>query len=270
MSEKRISFDRVSNVYDLTRAMPPEMEKSVLNALIDYGGIDSNSRVLELGVGTGRIAGPISDRIPTQYFGIDISLKMMDKIKEKKHNRVNLVCGDVCALPFKSHSFDAVLAVHVFHLICDWHCAIRETLRVMSQQGVMIVAGEGASKTGMLDLFMNGIKPEAKQELFSITQKLNLRQNMVGMTDMDEAANLLKKLGASVTLPPQIEHVMEVPLSIMLAFMQGRVFTALWEVPDNVLSEAVSEMRRVFEKYYGDLNTRIPLMRRFKIVRAAL
>ena len=270
MNEERISFDRVSNVYDMTRAMPPEMEKAVLNTLIDCSGIDNFSRVLELGVGTGRIAGPISDKIPTQYFGIDISRKMMGKIKEKKHNRVNLVCGDVCALPFKSYSFDVVLVVHVFHLVRDWHCAIREALRVLSQRGVMIVAGEGSSGTGMLDLFMNGMKPEPKQELIAIVQKLNLKQNIVGMTDMDEATDLLKQLGASVTLPPQIEHVMEVPLSIMLALMQGRVFTALWEVPDNVLSEAVSEMRRVFEKYYGDLNTLIPLMRRFKIVRAAL
>jgi len=265
----RISFDRVSDLYDVTRAMPPDMEKAVKEALIECSGIEHFNRVLELGVGTGRIAGPISEMVPTRYFGVDISLKMMEKIREKQYDQVILACGDVCELPFKSHSFDVVLAVHVFHLVREWRGAIKEALRVLSPGGVIIVAGEGGMKPGTLNLLTIQMKPEAREELFSIAQRFNLSHNFVGMTDINEAASLLKKLGASVTFPPQIEHIMELPVSALPGLMQARAFQFLWEIPDDVLTKAVSEVRRALEKHYGDLNTRLPVTRRFQFVRAA-
>ena len=265
----RISFDRVSNLYDVTRAMPPDMEKAVMKALIECSGVEHFNRVLELGVGTGRIAGPISEMVPTLYFGIDVSLKMMEKISEKQHDRVILACGDVCELPFKPHSFDVVLAVHVFHLVREWRQALREAIRVLAPGGVIIIAGEGGMRPGTLNTFTSHMKPEAREELFAISQKFNFNHNFVGMTDINDAALLLKKLGASVTLPPEIEHVMELPVSVLPGLLQARAFQFLWEIPDDILTTAVSEVRRALEKHYGDLNTKSPITRRFQFVRAA-
>ncbi len=267
---KRMSFDRVSDEYDTTRAMPPEMQKEVLDALIEVGDIVPHSRVLELGIGTGRIAGPLYEMAQSQYCGIDISMKMMRKIREKKHGRMGLVCGDVCALPFKTGSFDVVLAVHVLHLVSDWRYVLAETRRVLNGDGVIVVAGEASSKPDASRQLTSGIKPEVAQKLAPVIQKLDLKdRTLEGMKNMEEAVRELEKMGASVTLPPNIEHVMQLPLFIILKLFEDRTFSFLWEVPDQALSEALTEMRRIFEEHYGDLNENIPVTRKFDLVRAA-
>ena len=52
------SFDRVADVYDSTRRIPPDGEEQIargLKALITEGG--PAPTILEVGIGTGRIAG---------------------------------------------------------------------------------------------------------------------------------------------------------------------------------------------------------------------
>jgi SAM-dependent methyltransferase len=87
--------------------------------------------VLEIGVGTGRIALPLSVHVNT-YFGLDLSRPMMMRLKAKHATEpIYLAQGDATQLPCPDHIFDAVVAVHVFHLIPNWRGVIDELTRVL-------------------------------------------------------------------------------------------------------------------------------------------
>jgi len=49
-----------------------------------------------------------------------------------------LVQGDASQLPFPAATFDAELAVHVFHLVAPWRQAIGELARVLQPGGLVL------------------------------------------------------------------------------------------------------------------------------------
>src|SRR5437868_2756129 len=75
-----ISFDRAADYYDATRGYPPAVQAQIGQALLDAAGATPETRILELGVGTGRIALPII-RAGYRYTGIDIAPRMLDKLR---------------------------------------------------------------------------------------------------------------------------------------------------------------------------------------------
>ncbi len=269
MAEERISFDRVSEVYDTTRAMPAEMMEAVIDGLVDIGGIMPYSRVLELGVGTGRIAAPLSAASQSRYYGVDVSLKMMKKIREKDGKEVTPIAADVCSLPFKAGYFDVVLAIHVFHLVPDWECAAREAVRVLDPNGVIIVGGEGAGRGSPLQNLTSGMKEGLRKEVESIAEDVGITDTRVGMKSLDEAAGIFTNLGGSVIFYPPVEHVMELPLFLLLELVRGRTFQFLWEISDDTLSAALDRLEKLFKKHYGSLDEKVSLNRRFDFLRAA-
>lgn len=128
-----ISFDRIASTYDVQRAYPPGVARQIGHTIMELAGPDA--RVLELGVGTGRIAQPVG-AAGGQVVGIDVSWAMLHQAYH--HGMELLVQGDAQCLPFASHTYDAVLAVHVLHLLDDWRAALAETVRVLRPGGVVL------------------------------------------------------------------------------------------------------------------------------------
>jgi ubiquinone/menaquinone biosynthesis C-methylase UbiE len=58
-----INFDRAASYYDETRGFPAGVEEQVGAFIAQSVNLDANSRVLEVGVGTGRIALPLSPHL---------------------------------------------------------------------------------------------------------------------------------------------------------------------------------------------------------------
>src|SRR5262245_40719864 len=107
-----IAFDRAADYYDETRGFPPGEEQTAAALISQTGGLTPASKVIEIGVGTGRIALPLA-RYVGAYFGVDISRPMMARLRAKQNGEpISLVEGDATRLPFASHSFDAAVAVH--------------------------------------------------------------------------------------------------------------------------------------------------------------
>jgi len=115
-------FDGISEIYDSTRQPATEAElKAVSNEL-------RNCRtVLDVGVGTGRFAKPLSDA-GFEIVGIDVSRRMMLRAKQKGVK--SLILADAHNMPFMDESFDASIIIHVLHLIPDWLNVTREMGRV--------------------------------------------------------------------------------------------------------------------------------------------
>ena len=77
-----LSFDRVASIYDATRKLPTDVSGEITKALLDGIEAAGAERVLEIGVGTGRIARPlIAAGVPLT--GVDISSEMMGRLREQ-------------------------------------------------------------------------------------------------------------------------------------------------------------------------------------------
>jgi SAM-dependent methyltransferase len=88
-------------------------------------------RGLEVGVGTGRFAAPLSVAI-----GLDPSVPMM---KIARWRGVTCIRGVAERLPFRGGAFDLVLMVTVDFLLSDKAAAFREAARVLAWSGAIVV-----------------------------------------------------------------------------------------------------------------------------------
>ncbi len=133
-----VVFDRAADYYDETRGFPPGEEQHVAALLARVGKLNANSRVLEVGIGTGRIALPLAPLVRGVY-GIDLSRAMLSRLISKLAGEsVRVVEGDATHLSWGNKTFDAVIGVHIFHLIPTWQEALREAARVLRPGGLLI------------------------------------------------------------------------------------------------------------------------------------
>ena len=77
-----VSFDRIAAQYDATHGYPPEVSGQIARGLMRLGAFGSGDDILEIGIGTGRIALPLLDR-GVNVTGVDISAPMVERMREK-------------------------------------------------------------------------------------------------------------------------------------------------------------------------------------------
>jgi SAM-dependent methyltransferase len=95
--------------------------------------VAAGSRILDVGVGLGRLLGPLS-----QYrrFGIDISF---DYLKQARGAGIEVAFARVEDMPFHDGYFDAVTVCDVLEHVLDLDGCVRQLLRVLRPGGVLIL-----------------------------------------------------------------------------------------------------------------------------------
>lgn len=137
--KQSITFDRAASFYDETRGFPVGVEQEVARLFRDAGELTAASRVIEPGIGTGRIALPIAALTGAHVVGVDLSVAMMNRLREKQRDEnITLLYGDAMRLPVPSNAFDAAVVTDVFHLVSDWRAALAEVARVLKPDGVLL------------------------------------------------------------------------------------------------------------------------------------
>jgi demethylmenaquinone methyltransferase/2-methoxy-6-polyprenyl-1,4-benzoquinol methylase len=100
---------------------------------------------LDVASGTGDIALEIVRQFPdARVIGIDFSEQMLEfgnkKIIDAGHqDRIELRFGDVTALPFDDHTFDASIIAFGIRNIPDYNKGIREMARVLHKGGTLVI-----------------------------------------------------------------------------------------------------------------------------------
>lgn len=259
-----ISFDRAAEYYDATRGYSPDVQERIGRAMIEAAGVTLQSRILELGVGTGRIALPII-RAGYAYTGIDLSARMMDRLRAVLQEipgateRVTLVEGDITALPFPDRSFDAVITVHVYHLVADRAATIAESVRVLARPGVALNGYDDEE----------GLPEEPDAAWRRILDELgwtppSVRQRDEGRFITDE----WERLGATVDQVVAAERESSWTPAQFVAEKESRQWSHTWSIPDEIFAAAVRRLRSWAKDYYGAaLETPVPYRRRFVIER---
>lgn len=126
-------FDRISDVYDETREpLTSEALDKVATILTRHG----DRRILEAGVGTGRIALPLQQR-NFEMVGVDLSKGMLMKARGKGVQ--SLILADANQLPLRDEQFDAALMAHVIHLLENPAKTFESLRRTASKEIVVLV-----------------------------------------------------------------------------------------------------------------------------------
>jgi SAM-dependent methyltransferase len=139
-----IGFDRAVDYYDRTRSLSPAAAAQVTAILTE--AVLGHGPVLEIGVGTGRIALPLAEA-GIDVVGVDLSAPMLERLTAKSR-AVPSARADCTALPFPDDAFGSVIASHVFHLVPEWRDATLEVLRVLRPDGVFLWARGGHGVPG--------------------------------------------------------------------------------------------------------------------------
>jgi ubiquinone/menaquinone biosynthesis C-methylase UbiE len=102
-------------------------------AVLDRIGPPSGLRILDLGCGKGRFARRLVEQ-GARVFGLDASSRMIAEA-----NGIDRVLASASRPPFRSHSFDAIVAIESFEHIARLDRAIDECARLLARAGVLIV-----------------------------------------------------------------------------------------------------------------------------------
>ena len=136
-------FDGSSKHYDATRTSLSEAAMDRVARRLAADGVRS---VVEAGVGTGRIAGPLQER-QLEVVGIDISEGMLAKARAK--GVAGLLRADADHPPFRPKAFDAALLSHVLHLLKVPVATFRSLEAVTKEEiGVLLTMPESLDHAG--------------------------------------------------------------------------------------------------------------------------
>lgn len=240
MTDGSIKFDQAADFYDETRGFPQGEEVHVAALMAAAGNLQRNSRVLEVGIGTGRIAAPLTNHVDTVY-GIDLSVPMMSRIREKPGGeRIRPVEANAGRLPFPTNTFDAIVVVHVFHLIPDISDPVREIQRVLKPEGRLLHSWNNSHGSIFSDLrrvFTEVAQRPGSQQGWERTMPILLEN---GWT----------KLERSHAHEYQQD---ETPQAFLDSFRDRR-WSSTWALDDEDLEKGIDAMRAVAFEKLSDLN----------------
>ena len=96
-----------------------------------FKGIPKDTKILEIGCGTGRFIQYLSSRGYHDLYGIDQSQEMIEIAREK--SSAYFIAADIYNLPFKNKHFDVAFSIHVLMHLAHPYKALGEMIRIARQ-----------------------------------------------------------------------------------------------------------------------------------------
>jgi ubiquinone/menaquinone biosynthesis C-methylase UbiE len=132
----KTEYSKIAECYDRVKSEPG----TLLSCIIKYGDIKSNSKVLDIGCGTGSFLTNLSSMTKCSLFGLEPSQEMLSEAFQKGSSRdIAWIQGDGQRLPFSNEVFDCVYMTSVLHHIERKELALRETYRVLKRGGRCVI-----------------------------------------------------------------------------------------------------------------------------------
>jgi SAM-dependent methyltransferase len=131
----KLNYDAMARKYAQHRQVHPE----VLKDLISTGRLESGSRVLDVGCGTGNTVAALEDGVGCSCWGIDPSEQMLARGRERT-GRTILRRGRAEQLDCPDDYFDLVFSVDVIHHVSDRQAYALEAHRVLRKGGRICTA----------------------------------------------------------------------------------------------------------------------------------
>jgi len=140
----KISYDHVSAITSdsenpwITEKVWNEMEVGTLQLVLKYLEGNSNKRILDVGVGMGRLLGKIKEDYPGQLelYGVDISSHYL-RLAHSKGLNVAMVKNE--DMPYKNEYFDMITCTDVLEHVEDLNLCVRKIIDCLKPGGIFIV-----------------------------------------------------------------------------------------------------------------------------------
>jgi len=131
--------------------------RSTQRKLVSLLELGDKPYVLDLGCGTGWTLRYAANRWQGEFYGVDISSKMVERAQAKSRSYGNLhfYKSRVEELPFDDDFFDVVLSSYAFHHFSNPEKALREANRVLKPKGKLYILDMTANNafTRLVDRF---------------------------------------------------------------------------------------------------------------------
>ncbi len=261
-------FDtRVASQYDALRGHPPEVSDAIGQAIAAHMG--AGASVLELGVGTGRIALPVAAAGCTVH-GIDVSAHMLAalarRVREQGLEGVHLAQGDITALPFRAGVFDGAMAVHVLHLVADWASVLDQIRRRVRPGGTLVLGRDWIDP----ECFAGMLRTQFRRTVVEVGTDM-LPPGATAAAPPSGGAAIVKALMALGATPlghgEQIAAEWRTNLTPrqVLDGIRSRDDAESWVLPDAVLSETMRQLDAFTAAQWADLDAPQVVTRRFML-----
>ncbi|MGF1987612.1 MAG: class I SAM-dependent methyltransferase [Nostoc sp. ZfuVER08] len=261
-----ISFDRVSDIYDATRGLPPGVSEQVTDAILNIVSATEETKFFETGIGTGRIAVPIAKR-GYSYTGVDISEKMLAELHQKLEgisHKLTAIKGDATSLPFADNSFDVALTVHVFHLVSAWKQALAEIRRVLKPGGIYLYT-HGNMNFSKVSEDVNQGRFDFQQRWQDIIAGYGYPLPRYGATEEEVLAEL-REQGANLETVVAAKWQSELTVSKLIDAHKNKIYRHTWHIPDDIFTRAIQDLQEWSLQHYGSLDYDLSGETKFKIV----
>ncbi len=284
-----LSFDQVAHAYDATRGYPDVVALQIVQAIERVANATVQTRFLEVGVGTGRIAFPLASLGHT-YTGVDISEKMVKQLQEKlrgaqwqkqsypwgnlpdenarrtpvvrryvnveQNASLRLVMSDITKLPFRKASFDIAVAVHIFHLVDGWQHAVQEVLQVLRPGGALLHCWDEHGKLDVQDI---------SEEWQKILQASGGRSRRPGVSSVHFVTQWLHEQGLQTQKIQAVSWERMVTPRQIVENITHRLWSNTWSIPDTIFVPAAERLTAwANERYQTDMD--IPRLQECRFV----
>jgi SAM-dependent methyltransferase len=253
------SFDRVAHLYDETRGVPADAATAIARAIVSALSEEcTEPRLLETGVGTGRIAVPLA-ALSVRVAGTDISSKMVERLRQKRDD-IDVVYADAARPPFRVNSFDVALFVHILHLVSDEEETLRAALPLLKPGGRLILGFEN----------YDGVRTAADDIMESISRDLfpgSLRTGREGQRRNLQAFRTVAAEAGSI-----VEHRVaatwreSITARAILDSNANRHCSGSWTIDDETMREMLLRAEPRLTALFGSMETAVEFNRTFELL----
>jgi ubiquinone/menaquinone biosynthesis C-methylase UbiE len=227
-------FDRISQIYDETRE---PLKEAAVNKIKNILLRDNCSSIIEVGVGTGRVAKPLQER-GFEIVGLDISRGMLLKAREK--GILTVILADADFLPLKEKSFDAAILAHVLQIfdspadvfakIAD--VAKKEVIALVRKRDDALASDSGDDR--MISMMRQVFEKVSAQMGYALPRRAGEWRR--------KESEFLAAFPPTELITIQ-DELIETTVDERLSFFEKRPFRHCIEVPDEVFHKVIQEMR---------------------------
>ena len=239
METTKTDYAKIAGYYDKVRALSRESLNFWLEVFSKFGGIKENSRVLDVGCGTGRFTIPLATKTNASVYGLDSSSEMLEKARIKdKGSVVKWVQGRAEDLPFDDGHFDCVLTSYTIHHVDDMWKAIEEMYRVLKDQGrcVILTSSHGQIRRSVLHEF-----PKIRKiDLERFPSVLKLKRMMTSSGFKAVHHHIIKSVKRLVPVEQYLDRVKKKP------------FSTLTLLTEDEFTDGLKEFEKRIRRKYGE------------------
>ena len=131
----QVDYEQLADHFEASRTLRQDTARLWSDVLGEYLQLNSGSRVLDIGCGTGRFAIVLARDYRCRVLGLDPSPAMLARARSKCPGQVHWLLGRAEELPLAGGAFDVCLASQVLHHFEDRPRAFCEIARVLRPGG---------------------------------------------------------------------------------------------------------------------------------------